>query len=288
MIRRLPFFALIMSLAILSLVLAGQAAASGISDTTGNITFNIPIGNLTGCSISETSNNCLGEYIKAWYGFAIGIAGIFATMVIMYGGFKYLTSRGDKGVAGKGKDYIVGAATGLALVFLSYTIVSLVNPNLTVITMPTMSSIKDNSGIDLNKSMLENVNESDGTSAQPIGLESVVGSSDPNMDKLTGTRNLVDSASSLLTTLQQQGKIPPGLTVTSGYRAGSSGQHGAGNAFDVAWPNMTIEQADAFVSAVQAANPAFSTIIEFNGTYGSTGNNVHLDLRPTPVHLRGI
>ncbi len=113
------------------------------------VTFNIPIGTLRSCTISETENNCLGQYLKAWYGFAIGIAGIFATLVIMYGGFKYLTSRGDKGMATKGKDYIVGAATGLSLVFLSYTIVSLVNPNLTVINMPALPSFKDESGIDL-------------------------------------------------------------------------------------------------------------------------------------------
>ena len=51
-------------------------------------------------------SNPLGVYIKAWYGFIIGSIGIITTLMIMWGGFKWLYSRGDSGEIGKAKEII--------------------------------------------------------------------------------------------------------------------------------------------------------------------------------------
>jgi len=72
------------------------------------------------------------------------IAGIIATIIIMWGGFKWLFSRGDTKQISDAKDTIFSAIAGLILAFGSYLIISLVNPNLTKIKMPEISDIKLN------------------------------------------------------------------------------------------------------------------------------------------------
>ena len=86
-------------------------------------------------------SNPLGVYIKAWYGFIIGSIGIITTLMIMWGGFKWLYSRGDSGEIGKAKEIIFSAIMGLMIAFLSYTILYIVNPDLLTIKMPNIGPI---------------------------------------------------------------------------------------------------------------------------------------------------
>lgn len=127
----------------------GTTIGEGIGMAGNVLTLNVPIGNLTSCSIGAgaSGNNCLGLYIKAWYGFALGVVGILATFMIMFAGFKYLTSGVDSGAIGEAKKLIVSGVSGVIIAFLSYTILSLVNPQLLTISMPTLPGIKDTSGI---------------------------------------------------------------------------------------------------------------------------------------------
>ena len=64
-----------------------------------NYTLNVPIGN-----IKEVAG--LEDYIKLWYNFVIGVVGIIATVIIMWGGFKWLTSRGNSAAITDAKDRI--------------------------------------------------------------------------------------------------------------------------------------------------------------------------------------
>ncbi|MEK7653065.1 MAG: pilin [Patescibacteria group bacterium] len=96
--------------------------------------LNAPIGGLTEVNIK--TENPLYKYISVWYGFIIGSIGILATVMIMYGGFKWLTSRGNSSQISDAKEKIISAITGLLLAFLSYTILNLINPRLVQITTP--------------------------------------------------------------------------------------------------------------------------------------------------------
>jgi hypothetical protein len=73
----------------------------------------------------------LGQYIGGVYAFLISIVGMFAAVVIVIGGFQYVTSAGDKGKIGAAKKRITNAMIGLLLVFGSYTILYVINPALT-------------------------------------------------------------------------------------------------------------------------------------------------------------
>ena len=104
----------------------------------GSLTFcpNVSLGpNMVKGTAYPVDTQTLGKYIQIWYGLIIGTVGILASIMIMYGGFKWLTSRGGQAVS-EAKDIIFSALIGLTLAFLSYTILYLVNPNLLKIGLP--------------------------------------------------------------------------------------------------------------------------------------------------------
>lgn len=64
----------------------------------------------------------IGSIIK----YVLGIVGSIALLMFIYGGFMWLTSGGNPEKIKKGRDVLVWAALGLAIIFLSYTLVGFV------------------------------------------------------------------------------------------------------------------------------------------------------------------
>lgn len=56
-------------------------------------------------------------------GAVLGIIGSIALAVFIYGGFTWMTSAGSPERVRKGKDMVIWAVLGLAIIFLSYTVV---------------------------------------------------------------------------------------------------------------------------------------------------------------------
>lgn len=90
-----------------------------------------PLGpNLTDKTSDEVNTFILekaGDIIK----YAMGILGAIALVMFIYGGFTWLTSRGASDKIEKGKKIFVWAVIGLAVIFSSYLLVSLVIDSLT-------------------------------------------------------------------------------------------------------------------------------------------------------------
>jgi len=84
----------------------------------------------------------IGLYITEIYKYSVGVVGILATIVMMWGGVLYITSGGDKTKAGEGMKWIEGAVTGLVLVMTSYMILNFVNPDLVVFKSIKIDPIK--------------------------------------------------------------------------------------------------------------------------------------------------
>lgn len=76
------------------------------------------------------TGNTLGEYIAALFLFFVSVAGILATVMIMYGGVKYVVSFGNPQKISDAKDTITSAMLGLAIALGSYVILMTINPNL--------------------------------------------------------------------------------------------------------------------------------------------------------------
>ncbi len=85
-----------------------------------------------------------GKYIKYIYLFVIAISGFIGLGVLIWAGFKYMTSSGNPERMGDAKDWITRALIGLLIIFLSWIIVNTINPELTVLTTkPTVPFISD-------------------------------------------------------------------------------------------------------------------------------------------------
>ncbi len=102
--------------------------------------LNINIGEINNVPYGPGANP-LGTYVSVWYSFIIGGVGIIATVMIMWSGFKWLTSQGNSGKIGEAKEGIQSALIGLALAFLSFTILQIINPNLLSINTPGLEPV---------------------------------------------------------------------------------------------------------------------------------------------------
>jgi len=104
-------------------------------DSTSGLCLNVPIGGIRQVSGFE-------QYLSLWYNFVLGVSGILATVIIMWGGFKWLTSRGNSAAISDAKDRIWSAVIGLVLLFLSYTLLSIINPRLVNISLPILPGVQ--------------------------------------------------------------------------------------------------------------------------------------------------
>ncbi|MFC1612562.1 pilin [Patescibacteria group bacterium] len=77
----------------------------------------------------------IGQVIKA----VLGIVGSIALLMFLYGGFLWLTSRGNEQNITKGKNVLIWATIGLTVIFLSYILVGFVIDALTGKTGPSIS-----------------------------------------------------------------------------------------------------------------------------------------------------
>ena len=110
-----------------------------LAEEAEKMTLNIPVGSLANVGVG---GNALGVYVQAWFQFLLGVIGIIATVMIMIGGFKYLTSQGDKGKIQDAQNMMISAITGLILAFGSVAILGLVNPNLLTLKVITLDDIE--------------------------------------------------------------------------------------------------------------------------------------------------
>jgi hypothetical protein len=201
------------------------------------IVLNVPIGRMI-----EVSS--FGEYFKTWYSFAIGAVGVLATVMLMWGGFKWLTSRGNSGVISESKQIIWSALIGVVLAFLSYTILYLINPRLTTIGLPTLKTTEIS--VDESHERCGEVTLTDdqrrivsNPCGEPEGTYS--GTEQTNRQVLAGSgaaiRADVNTAQINDETIARFGAFtaaaPSGsVLITSGHRAGTA-NHGRGDTIDI-------------------------------------------------------
>ncbi len=81
-------------------------------------------------TFGDSTTENIAKYVKAIYDYGISIGAILATVVLMAAGVIWLTSGGSQDKIGQAKNMISGSIIGLVLLFGSYTILNLVNPEL--------------------------------------------------------------------------------------------------------------------------------------------------------------
>lgn len=71
----------------------------------------------------------IAQYVTGLYRYLVAIGGVVAAVMMMIGGFLYLTA-GDSNRLARGKQFIVDALTGLVLILATYLLLNVINPDL--------------------------------------------------------------------------------------------------------------------------------------------------------------
>ncbi len=113
---------------------ASQAAGQDVINSLQKPALQIPIPEVsfTQAIVKDSSITVpfLGQYIGGVYKFLVSIVGILAAVMMMVGGFQYLTAGGDKNKVDAGKKRILDALMGMVLALGSYVLLFAINPDL--------------------------------------------------------------------------------------------------------------------------------------------------------------
>jgi hypothetical protein len=85
----------------------------------------------------------IGEYVAGIYKYGIGIVGILAAVVLMFGGLLWLTAGGNATQVGEAKAWIGASMTGLVIALTSYMILYQINPDLLNLKALEVTMIKE-------------------------------------------------------------------------------------------------------------------------------------------------
>ena len=93
---------------------------------------------LTPFAVAAQANPCtggsagnIGECISQVYLWSLGVSGMLAVIMSVFGGYLVMSARGNGAQATKGKEYIYSSLIGLVLLLAAYLILNTINPDLT-------------------------------------------------------------------------------------------------------------------------------------------------------------
>lgn len=92
-----------------------------------------------------TVGTTIPEYVRYAFNFSLFIGLVGAVLVLIYNGFRYLTSRGNPSVLREAKEKIVSVFVGLAILMGAYLILFTINPALVKLKAepPSSSPVKE-------------------------------------------------------------------------------------------------------------------------------------------------
>lgn len=81
-------------------------------------------------SDGSTPPSSLPKCVNQIYVWSLGLAALLAVLMVVLGGYLYMTAAGNAEQATKGKEYIWSSLIGLILLFLAYLLLNTINPDL--------------------------------------------------------------------------------------------------------------------------------------------------------------
>ncbi|MEA3463692.1 MAG: pilin [Patescibacteria group bacterium] len=132
MLKAIPKILIIIFLLVFILQLASLIFLLAVpepSQAVDPLELQVKIGDTKKITFDKTTAP-IAEYIKAIYKYAIGIVGILAAVVLMFGGVLWLTAGGNTERVTNAKSWIGASLTGLVLALCSYMILATINPGL--------------------------------------------------------------------------------------------------------------------------------------------------------------
>jgi len=121
--------ATILSLSLVAVIAAPALVGAAVTDPS---TTNYGLTEFTGVKIGQ-GNNIKGT-IASIINIILGFLGVIAVIIIMAGGFKWMTAAGNEDQVGEARKMITQAVAGLVVIFLSYVIANFVITQLESVT----------------------------------------------------------------------------------------------------------------------------------------------------------
>ena len=140
--------------------IGGNSAPSGASNSPYQV--EMPLGN-------QTAPTNLSQYIRTVFIFGLGLVALAALFALIFGGINYILSAGSSSRQTAAKQWIWGAASGLALLICSYLLLYTINPQLAAWNMDSLKKVSISS---------ESTQQNSGSAAKPYKLEMPLGGSD--------------------------------------------------------------------------------------------------------------
>ncbi len=81
------------------------------------------------------------DYVRIFFIYALGLVGLAGLFGLVYGGLNYVVSAGSETRKTEGRQWIIGAVSGIALLLCSYLILMTINPQLISLQNPTLETI---------------------------------------------------------------------------------------------------------------------------------------------------
>ncbi len=100
--------------------------------------FNVPADGVT------VTSDLLPNYLNAFYIYFMGVVGVIAVAMMVFGGFRWITAAGNSSRISAAKETLNSAAIGLVLALTSFLILRTINPNLVTLRIPAVSLIERN------------------------------------------------------------------------------------------------------------------------------------------------
>ncbi len=109
-----------------------------ITSSASNLELTYPRIGPPGQEIDITLDMDLNKLIAWFYYFIVGIAGISAFIMFVWGGFTWLTSAGSTAKVSDAKDRLKAAVLGIVIILASFLILQAINPDLTTLKLPVL------------------------------------------------------------------------------------------------------------------------------------------------------
>ena len=74
-----------------------------------------------------TSFSSYNSYVSAVFQYSMKFGIVLTTLMIIYAGFKYMTSQGNPSAINEAKDIIIGSLSGFALLLVIYLVLNVLN-----------------------------------------------------------------------------------------------------------------------------------------------------------------
>jgi hypothetical protein len=108
-----------------------------LPQVTSAITLNLDYPSFGGFDINDDQG--LAQIVAWFYALLVGLSGLAAFIMIVWGGIQWMTSSGDPTRTSEAKDRIQKALLGLLLVLASFLILQTINPEFNTLRVPSTS-----------------------------------------------------------------------------------------------------------------------------------------------------